>query len=761
MASSNSLTDRSGPSLISDMSAGLVVFLVALPLCLGVALASNAPLFSGILSGIVGGLLVGAISKSQTSVSGPAAGLTAVVAAQIAALGSFQTFLMAVMIAGALQIVLGVVRAGAIADFVPSSVIKGLLAAIGLILILKQIPHLVGHDVNPLGTMSFEELDHENTFSELAHVFRFFHPGAAVIGVISIVILLAWDKVKWLKQSLIPAPLIVVLGGVGASLLLARLGGRWTVGDTHLVQVPVADSLESFLGFLQWPDPADLANPQVFMAAVTIALVASLETLLNLEAVDKLDPQKRISPPNRELIAQGVGNMTAGLIGGLPVTSVIVRSSVNINAGAKSKAATIFHGLLLLLCVALLPMWLNQIPLSALAAVLITTGLKLASPKIFRQMWREGPNQSLPFFVTVGAILLSDLLIGILIGLGFSIVFILRSNLRRPLRQIVEKHIGGEVLHIELAQQVSFLNRVAISKALASVPRGGQVLIDARDTDYIDADVLDLIIEYQEEIAPVRGIRVSLIGFREHYQQLEDQVRYVDYSTRELQASVIPDQVVQILRDGNDRFCTGQPLTRDLNRRRAATANSRHPLAIVLSGASSRTPVEMIFDMGLGDIFCTRVTGNLVSVGVLGSLEYACVVAGAKLIVVLGHGNSIVMRMAVEAFLSQQSVADTTGCTHLDPIVAEIQKSIDPRRFANWESLSHEEQQARLEELYRTHILRVIRRIGQESRALKLLIQAGRLKVVGGMYDVCTGCVDIFESADPAVKDPVATAVRG
>ncbi|MHB0960980.1 MAG: bifunctional SulP family inorganic anion transporter/carbonic anhydrase [Pirellulaceae bacterium] len=761
MASSNSLTDRSSPSLISDMSAGLVVFLVALPLCLGVALASNAPLFSGILSGIVGGLLVGAISKSQTSVSGPAAGLTAVVAAQIAALGSFQTFLMAVMIAGALQIVLGVVRAGAIADFVPSSVIKGLLAAIGLILILKQIPHLVGHDVNPLGTMSFEELDHENTFSELAHVFRFFHPGAAVIGVISIVILLAWDKVKWLKQSLIPAPLIVVLGGVGASLLLARLGGRWTVGDTHLVQVPVADSLESFLGFLQWPDPADLANPQVFMAAVTIALVASLETLLNLEAVDKLDPQKRISPPNRELIAQGVGNMTAGLIGGLPVTSVIVRSSVNINAGAKSKAATIFHGLLLLLCVALLPMWLNQIPLSALAAVLITTGLKLASPKIFRQMWREGPNQSLPFFVTVGAILLSDLLIGILIGLGFSIVFILRSNLRRPLRQIVEKHIGGEVLHIELAQQVSFLNRVAISKALASVPRGGQVLIDARDTDYIDADVLDLIIEYQEEIAPVRGIRVSLIGFREHYQQLEDQVRYVDYSTRELQASVIPDQVVQILRDGNDRFCTGQPLTRDLNRRRAATANSRHPLAIVLSGASSRTPVEMIFDMGLGDIFCTRVTGNLVSVGVLGSLEYACVVAGAKLIVVLGHGNSIVMRMAVEAFLSQQSVADTTGCTHLDPIVAEIQKSIDPRRFANWESLSHEEQQARLEELYRTHILRVIRRIGQESRALKLLIQAGRLKVVGGMYDVCTGCVDIFESADPAVKDPVATAVRG
>ena len=722
-----------------------MVFLVALPLCLGVALASNAPLFSGILAGIVGGLLVGAISKSQTSVSGPAAGLTAVVAAQIAALGSFQAFLMAVLIAGVLQIVLGVIRAGAIADFVPSSVIKGLLAAIGLILILKQLPHLVGHDANPLGTMSFEEPDHENTFSALVHLFSALHPGAVVVGAVSIVILLVWDKTKQLKQSLIPGPLIVVLAGVGLSLLLARLGGPWAINGTHLVQVPVADSLAGFLGFLQWPDVAALANPKVYMAAVTIALVASLETLLNLEAVDKLDPQKRISPPNRELIAQGVGNVAAGLIGGLPVTSVIVRSSVNINAGGKTKRATLVHGLLLLLCVALLPAWLNQIPLSCLAAVLIMTGWKLASPKLFKQMWREGLNQFLPFFVTVAAILLTDLLIGILIGLGFSIVFILRSNLRRPLRQIVEKHIGSEVLHIELSQQVSFLNRVAISKALASVPRGGHVLIDARDTDYIDADVLDLILEYQEEIAPVRGIQVSLVGFKEHYQQFEDRVQFADYSTRELQASLTPDQVVQILRDGNERFRSGQPLTRDLTRQREATAEARHPLAIVLSGASSRTPIEMIFDMGLGDIFCARVTGNLVSVGVLGSLEYACAVAGAKLVVVLGHANSAVMRMAVEAFLSRQRIVDTTGCTHLDPIVAEVQKSLDPRRVERWESIPPPEQRTYLDELYRAHILRVIGRIVQESAALKRLVQAGQLKVVGGMYDVHTGAVDFFE----------------
>lgn len=742
-----SLTEGPRPSLMADLSAGLVVFLVALPLCLGVALASNAPLFSGILAGIVGGILVGAISKSQTSVSGPAAGLTAVVAAQIAALGSFQAFLLAVLIAGVIQIVLGVVRAGAIADFVPSSVIKGLLAAIGLILILKQIPHLLGHDANPLGMMSFEEPDHENTFSELARVFRVIHPGAAVIGAVSILILLAWDKTKRLKQSFVPAPLAVVLAGVGLSLLLARLGGRWLIGATHLVQVPVADSLAGFLGFLQWPDFSALANPQVLMAAVTIALVASLETLLNLEAVDKLDPQKRISPPNRELIAQGVGNLTAGLIGGLPVTSVIVRSSVNINAGGKTKLATIVHGLLLLLCVALLPVWLNQIPLSCLAAVLIVTGLKLASPKLFKQMWREGLNQFLPFFVTVAAILLTDLLTGILIGLGFSIVFILRSNLRRPLRQIVEKHVGGEVLHIELAHQVSFLNRVAISKALATVPRGGHVLIDGRDADYIDADVLDLILEYQAETAPARGVQVSLVGFKEHYEQLDDRVQYADYTTRELQASLTPDRVVQILRDGNERFRTGQPLTRDLSRQREATAEAQHPLAIVLSGASSRTPIEMIFDAGLGDIFCARVTGNLVSVGVLGSLEYACAVAGAKLIVVLGHANSAVMRIAVEAFLTGRRVADTTRCAHLDPIVAEVQKSIDPRRVERWESLPPPEQQACLDDLYRAHVLRVIGRILQESAVLRGLVEAGQLKAIGGMYDVRSGRVDFFESS--------------
>jgi carbonic anhydrase/SulP family sulfate permease len=729
-------------------------------LCLGVALASQAPLFSGIVAGIVGGIVVGLISKSHTSVSGPAAGLTAVVAAQIAALDSFPAFLMAVAIAGVLQIALGAILAGSIASFVPSSVIKGLLAAIGLLLILKQIPHLVGHDMEPLGAMTFREADQENTLSGLAHVFGAIHPGAAVVGAVSILILLVWDKIGFLKRSPVPSPLLVVLFGVGTSLLLARSNGSWAIGAEHLVQVPVADGFAAFLGFLQLPDFHALANPQVFVAALTIAAVASLETLLNLQAVDKLDPQKRISPTNRELIAQGVGNLTSGLIGGLPITSVIVRSSVNIQSGGRTKLATVVHGSLLLLCVALLPGWLNQIPLSCLAAILIVTGWKLASPKLFKQVWREGMNQFLPFFITVAAILLTDLLVGILVGLGVSLLFILRSNLRRPLRRIVEKHIGGEIVHIELSQQVSFLNRVAIQDALAAVPRGGHVLIDARDADYIDTDVLDLILEFQRETAPARGIEVSLVGFKDHYEQVEDRVQYADYSTLELQNSLTPDQVVQILRDGNERFCAGQPLTHDLSRQRRATTVARHPLAIVLSSPSSRTPVEIIFDIGLGALSCTRVSGNLPSVGVLGSLEYACAVAGAKLVLVMGHSNSGMMRLAVESFHSRKRVADTTGCDHIDPIVKEIQESIDAEQVEGWESMSPREQEACLGQLYRTHILRVMETILRESDILAYLAKTGQLKLMGAMYNLDSGRVDFFESAAAPANPPATPQTR-
>ena len=730
-------------TLPRDLTSGLVVFLVALPLCLGVALASGAPLLSGVLAGIVGGILVGMLSGSHTSVSGPAAGLTAVVAAQIVALGSFPAFLLAVVLAGLIQIGLGLARAGFLAAFFPSSVIKGLLAAIGVILILKQIPHLFGHDPDPEGDLAFQQPDHENTFSELARTIGDIHPGAAAIGLLSIVVLFVWGKWKPLKHSPVPAPLIVVLLGVGVSLWLRQLGGAWVNEPSHLVQVPVADSLAGFFGFLQLPDFSQWANPAVYTAAVTLAAVASLETLLNLEAVDKLDPQQRTSPASRELLAQGIGNVTAGLIGGLPITSVIVRSSVNINAGGKTKLAAVIHGVFLLVSVALLPVWLNLIPLSCLAAILVVTGVKLASPALVRQMWSEGRYQFAPFALTVVAIVLTDLLIGVLIGLTVSAGFILYSNMRQPIRRFVEQHLGGDVVHIELANQVSFLNRAALSKVLNEVPRGGDVLLDAQNTDYIDPDVLDLIRDFKEQTGPARGVEVSLVGFRSEY-QFDDQIQYVDYSTRDLQDALTPQQVLHILKGGHERFRSGRRLTRDLVRQARATAEGQHPLAVVLSCIDSRTPAELIFDLGMGDIFSVRIAGNVTSWKVLASAEYGCAVAGAKLILVMGHTRCGAVTAAVNLIGEVRTAAEATGCQHLDYILKDIQQSIDPATCRAVEARPAAEKQSFVDTVARRNVLRVVEQMREQSRTLDGLVREGRIAIVGAMYDVVTGDIEFL-----------------
>jgi carbonic anhydrase/SulP family sulfate permease len=720
-----------------DLTAGLVVFLVALPLCLGVALASNAPLFSGVLAGITGGILVGLVSGSQTSVSGPAAGLTAIVATQIATLGSFPAFLMAVVIAGLFQIVLGIARAGFIAAFFPSSVIKGLLAAIGVILVLKQIPHVLGHHADPLGDMAFVQPDHENTLSELGRLLGDFHPGAAVIGLASVAVLLVWDRWKLLKESSIPAPLIVVLLGVGVSLWFRCLGGPWAIGPSHLVQVPTADSLAGFLGLLQLPDFTQWSNPAVYTAAVTIAAVASLETLLNLEAVDKLDPRQRTSPPSLELVAQGIGNMVSGLIGGLPVTSVVVRGSVNINAGGQTKLSAVVHGVLLLVSVALLPAWLNIIPLSCLAAILLVTGVKLFSPMLVRQMWDEGRYQFVPFALTVIAIVLTDLLIGVLIGMVVATGFILRSSVQRPLRRIVEKHLGGEVVHIELADQVSFLNRAALAQALDEVPRGGHVLLDARSTDYIDPDLLSLIRDFKNHTAPARNVEASLLGFRSRY-ELRDRTQYVDYSTRELQSALTPQQVLQILKDGHARFLTGRRLTRDLGLQLDATGGGQHPLAVVLSCIDSRTPAELIFDLGVGDIFSVRIAGNITSRKVLGSVEYGCAVAGAKLILVMGHTGCGAVTTAVDLICSAGTVAEATGCQHLEHIVHDIQQSIDPVTCRGVNQLPAAGKELFIDAVASRNVSRTVGMMLTQSQTLNQLVRDGRIAIIGAMYDVVT-----------------------
>lgn len=754
-------------TLPRDLTAGLVVFLVALPLCLGIALASNAPLFSGLVAGIVGGIVVGAISGSQTSVSGPAAGLTAIVAVQIATLGSFEAFLAAVVIAGVIQIGLGIARAGFIAAYFPTSVIKGLLAAIGTILILKQIPHLFGHDTDPDGEMSFFQPDRQTTFSAIGEAFEHIHPGAGLVGMVCLAFLVVWERVPSLKSIRVPAPLLVVLVGVVINEAMSLVAPGWAIETTHLVQVPVASSLGEFTGFFQLPDFASLAQPAVYTAAVTIALVASLETLLNLEAVDNLDPRRRQSPPSRELLAQGIGNVTSGMLGGLPVTSVIVRSSVNINSGAETKLSAISHGVLLLVCVMAAPTLLNRIPLAALAAILIVTGFKLANPKLVKQLWKEGPYQFIPFIATVVAIVLTDLLLGILIGLAIALSFILHSNLRMPIRRYVERHLTDEIIHIQLSEQMSFFKRAALAQALEEVPAGGRVMIDAEGADFIDPDILDLLQDYQNKTAPARGIEVSSVGFREKY-AIEDRIGFIDYSTRELQEATTPEQVLEMLLEGHQRFRQGRRLlSRDLARQVNGTAKGQHPLGVILSCIDSRVPTELIFDLGVGDVFSARVAGNLPSPEILGSVEYGCVVARAKLVVVMGHTRCGAVTEAVRLACSDVAIAEVTGCRHVEHVLESIQQCFDPeltRGIAEWPKERRDEF---VEEVVRRNVRHTVRALAEQSESLAQLVRQGQLMIIGAIYDVADGGLELLRqdaltaaTIDSALASPLSNEVR-
>jgi carbonic anhydrase/SulP family sulfate permease len=726
-----------------DLVASVVVFLVALPLCLGIALASGAPLFAGIVAGVVGGIVVGALSGSQTSVSGPAAGLTAVVLAQITALGSYEAFLFAVALAGVMQMGLGLARAGALSAFVPSSVIKGLLAAIGVILILKQIPHVFGHDTDPEGEMRFEQPDRENTFSALFEVVGDLHMGAALIGMLSLALLVLWSRWKRLADSSVPAPLAVVVLGLVLGAVLESVGGRWAVGGNHLVQVPVVASAADALGLLRFPDFSQWSNAAVYTSALTIAIVASLESLLNLEAVDRLDPQQRSSPPNRELLAQGAGNLVSGLIGGIPVTAVIIRGSVNIHAGAKTKVSAIVHGVLLLVAVLALPTALNRIPLSCLAAILLVTGVRLASPKLIRQMWKSGRDQFLPFAVTVLAIVFTDLLIGLGIGMAVALGFILNRQFSRPFRRIDEKHLLGDVLTVELPDQVSFLNQTALERVLEEIPRGRHVVLDARRTEYIDPDALALIREYRDVRAPARGIELALVGFHDEYEPVQE-VLYVDYSTRELQDAVTPTQVLEILRQGNLRFATGRQLNRDYAKQIDATAAGQHPLAVVLSCIDSRTPAELILDMGLGDIFSVRVAGNGLSPKVLGSMEFGCALAGSRLILVVGHTRCGAVKGAVERAAATDPDGYAADYVNLRVLLRDIEVTVGVEELGEFSEMTPDARQGVIDEVARRNVLAVVSGIVERSPALAKLVEERRIAIVGAVYDVRTGHMEFL-----------------
>lgn len=499
-----------------DLPASIVVFFVALPLCLGIALASGAPLFSGLIAGIVGGTIVGALSGSKIGVSGPAAGLAAIVLAAIATLGSYENFLVALVLGGVIQLIFGVLRAGIIGYYFPSSVIKGMLTGIGIIIILKQIPHFFGYDSNPEGDLFFFEADSKGTFSELINTVNHIKLGSALIGIIALGILLLWDKVLSKKGKifqLVQGPLVAVVVGI-IFYAFTQSNEVLAISQSHLVSVPVPEDAASFLGQFSFPNFGVITNPDVWIVAFTIALVASLETLLCVEATDKLDPNKNVTPTNRELLAQGTGNIISGMIGGLPITQVIVRSSANIQSGGVSKMSAIIHGFFLIISVILIPRLLNMIPLSVLAAVLLIVGYKLAKPSLFKKMYDLGWKQSIPFTVTVLGIVFIDLLYGIGLGLSVGIVVILiKSYQNSHFLHIEDKSNGKHKIKMTFAEEVTFFNKGAILKELDSLPRDTYLELDVRKTRYLDNDIIEILEDFAFK-ANERNIDIKLISER-------------------------------------------------------------------------------------------------------------------------------------------------------------------------------------------------------------------------------------------------------
>lgn len=524
-------------SLGSDLPSGLVVFLVALPLCLGIALASGAPLFAGIITGVVGGIVVGYLSKSHLSVSGPAAGLTAIVLTAITDLGGFNVFLLAVLIAGLLQVALGFLRAGSISNYFPNNVIEGMLAGIGVIIFLKQIPHAFGYDKDYEGDLAFLQPDGQNTFSEIFSVLGNIHLGATIITTISLVILIGWNKVPFLKNlKLVPAALVAVIVGIIVNQVFIASGSSLAVLQDHLVKLPVPTSFDEFKQSFTLPDFTAFTNQKVWIVGVTIAVVASIETLLCIEAADRMDKHKRYTDTNVELKAQGIGNMVSALLGGLPMTSVVVRTTANANAGAETKMSAIFHGILLIVCAVAIPSILNMIPLATLAAVLLLVGFKLANPKVIKHFYERGKYQFIPFIATMLAVVFTDLLKGVALGLIISVIFILKGNMQRAYNFRKEQYNDGDVIHIDLAQEVSFLNKAAIKQTLSSIPENSKVVINAADTVYIAHDVLDLIKEFKKIRAKEENIKIKLVGFKKAYELEntgeEEKHIYVEHTTK-------------------------------------------------------------------------------------------------------------------------------------------------------------------------------------------------------------------------------------
>lgn len=718
-------------NLKDDLPAGIAVFLISIPLSLGIALASGAPLFSGLITGIIGGLVVAPLGGSVLGISGAAAGLAVIALSDIQQLG-FNGFLLAVVVAGFFQIGLGVVRAGVIAYYFPSSVINGMLFGIGLIIFLKQIPHALGYDRDYEGDLAFVQADQYSSFSELTHMLSFITPGAILISAVSLVILIIWERPfiqKYQVLHLLQGVLLAIITGVVINQLLQYYYPQFALRDEHLVNLPVVQNKADLFSHFIFPDFSQLLNPAIYMTALTLALVASLETLLSVEAVDKLDPYKRVTSANRELMAQGAGNICAGLLGGLPLTLVILRSSINIRSGAKTKAASFIHGVLFLSAVLLIPTLLNKIPLACLASVLMVAGYKLARPAMFRVMYQAGLYNFIPFCATVSGLLLTDMLTGIAIGLGAALFSILSGNYKTAF-YFKEAHLGNKTI-IKFSEHVSFLNKANILQTLERIPTGSDVVIDASRSKYIDYDVFEIIQNFKLEAA-LKKIKLTIENLR-GYGELQP-LEYVRAQTYDSQQALTPSKVLEILKEGNERFVNNLEANRNFLEQVNDTRQGQFPIAIILSCMDSRTSVELIFDQGLGDIFSTRVAGNIINDDILGSMEYACKVAGSKLIVVLGHSHCGAIKGA----------CDNVELDHLTVLLAKIKPAVE-QVCAEASPAKRSENKIFVQKVAEKNVQLTVRQIRQKSTLLENMAIAGEIAIVGGMYDIDSGKVEFFE----------------
>jgi len=713
-----------------DFVAAIVVFLVAIPLCLGIALASGAPLFSGILSGVIGGIVVGSLSGSQVSVSGPAAGMAAVVLAAITQLGDFNTFLLALTLAGLLQIAIGAFRAGFIVEFVPSNVVQGLLCAIGILLIIKQLPlaFTLSSTSSELQTHLLETTE-GFTFAPLYTFSHHLNAGASIISLVSFALLIFFDKTKIPRLRGIPASIVVVLIGIIINETFIFGDSMLVQNGPHLVNIPENDNWGEFVSQFQFPTWTAWSNPKVYLYAGIIAIVASLESLLNVKAGEKLDRKHRSCSKDQELLAQGMGNLVAGLIGGIPITSVIVRTSVNVQAGARTKVAAILHGVFLMFAVIAIPNLLNKIPLSSLAAILIFTGYKLTKPSIYKGIYTQGMDRFIPFITTVISIVIFNLLAGILLGLAISLFYILKSNSQARLDIIKEIYPTGATNRLVLPQQITFLNKASLVAELNSLPSKSQLIIDARYSHYIDKEIVELIKEFQSEQAPYKQISLNLIGFKDHY-DIHNYIDFINVTTYDVQTALTPSEVLTILREGNQRFLNDTRIHRSPKIDIKYTAQTQHPIAVVLGCIDSRVPVETIFDMSFGDLFCVRVAGNVVNHDVLASIEYACHVVGAKLIVVLGHTRCGAI----------QAACNGVEIGHITQLLAKIKPAVNAE--ANIQGNRSGNSEPFVSRVASLNVANTLQQIYERSDILKIMLDQDEVAMVGAMYNVESGKVE-------------------